>query len=155
MLRDRLDLAIELYRNGVCHKILLTGDHGTKGYDEVNAMRAYMLEKGVDTEHIYLDHAGFSTYDSMYRAKAVFCVEKAIVITQRYHLYRSVYIAKKRGIDVYGINSDPYRYKGQEYRDVREVLARFKDYFAVMFNVKPKYLGEEIDISTAASYETR
>lgn len=154
MLRDRLDLAVELYNNGICDKILLTGDHGSEVYDEVNAMKDYMLSKGVEENVLYLDHAGFSTYDSMYRAKEIFCVDSAVVITQKYHLYRSVYIGNALGIDIYGVNSDPYTYVNQTYRNIREYLARFKDFFAVMFNVKPEHLGEKIDIAVSSSKET-
>ena len=154
MLRDRLDLAINLYEAGICKKLLLTGDHGTNGYDEVNAMKDYVLARGVKKENVYLDHAGFSTYDSMYRAKEVFCVEKAIVVTQKYHLYRAVYIGNGLGIDIYGMNSDPYIYVGQTARNIREYLARVKDVFSVAFKVRPEYLGEKIDINTASSEAT-
>ena len=154
MLRDRLDLAINLYEAGICKKLLLTGDHGTNGYDEVNAMKNYVLSKGVPAEQVFLDHAGFSTYDSMYRAKEVFCVEKAIVVTQKYHLYRAVYIGNGLGIDIYGMNSDPYIYAGQTARNIREYLARVKDVFSVAFKVRPEYLGEKIDINTASSEAT-
>ena len=146
MLRDRLDLAVSLYNKGVCEKILLTGDHGRKEYDEVKAMKDYMLSKGIPEDALYLDHAGFSTYDSMYRAKEIFCVDSAVVITQEYHLHRAVYIGNALGMEIYGVNSDPYTYVNQTHRNVREYLARFKDFFAVMFDVKPKYLGEKIDI---------
>lgn len=154
MLRDRLDLAINLYEAGICKKLLLTGDHGTNGYDEVNAMKDYVLARGVKKENVYLDHAGFSTYESMYRARDVFCVEKAIVVTQKYHLYRAVYIGDRLGMEVYGINSDPYTYVGQTARNIREYLARVKDVFSVAFKVKPEYLGEKIDINTASSEAT-
>ena len=154
MLRDRLDLAINLYEAGICKKLLLTGDHGTNGYDEVNAMKDYVLARGVKKENVYLDHAGFSTYESMYRARDVFCVEKAIVVTQKYHLYRAVYIGDRLGMEVYGINSDPYTYVGQTARNIREYLARVKDVFSVAFKVRPEYLGEKIDINTASSEAT-
>ena len=154
MLRDRLDLAASLYNEGVSKKILLTGDHGSEKYDEVNAMKNYMLSKGIDEDVLYLDHAGFSTYDSMYRAKEVFCVDSAVVITQKYHLYRSVYIGNAVGMNIYGVNSDPYTYVNQTYRNIREYLARFKDFFAVLFDVKPKYLGEKIDISVSSADKT-
>lgn len=154
MLRDRLDLAASLYNEGVSKKILLTGDHGSEKYDEVNAMKDYMLSKGIDEDVLYLDHAGFSTYDSMYRAKEVFCVDSAVVITQKYHLYRSVYIGNAVGINIYGVNSDPYTYVNQTYRNIREYLARFKDFFAVILDITPKYLGEKIDISVSSSDKT-
>ena len=154
MLRDRLDLAIKLHNDGICEKLLLTGDHGSESYDEVNAMKDYVLSKGIDKSAVYLDHAGFSTYDSMYRAKNIFGVDKAVVVTQKYHLYRSLYIGNGLGMEVCGVNSDPYTYIGQTRRNIREFLARFKDFFWVMFDVKPKYLGEEIDITVASSEKT-
>ena len=109
MLGNRLDMGIKLY-NGMNTKLLLSGDHGTKEYDEVNAMRDYVLEQDIDTHNVFLDHAGFSTYDSMYRAKEVFGIKKVIVVTQRYHLYRSLYIANKLGIEAYGVAADDIPY---------------------------------------------
>ena len=154
MLQDRLDVALELYNAGICKKMLLTGDHGTETYDEVNAMKKYVIDNGVDIECVYLDHAGFSTYDSIYRAKNIFGVKKAIVVTQKYHLYRAVYIANKIGINISGMNSDKRSYIGQEAREIRETLARLKDYFSVIFNVKPKYMGEKIDINSSSALTT-
>ena len=95
MLADRLLQGIELYKAGVSDRLLVSGDHGTKEYDEVNAMKNYAIEHGVPSEHIFMDHAGFSTYDSMYRARDVFQVKKVIIVTQEFHLYRSLYIANK------------------------------------------------------------
>lgn len=154
MLRDRLDTAIELYKSGVCSKLLMSGDHGKSHYDEVNTMKEYAVNKGVPPEDIYLDHAGFSTYETAYRAKEIFCVEKCILITQKYHLYRAVYSARALGIEAYGVNSDPYRYYGQLMRDIREVAARCKDFLMCIFKPEPTYLGEQIDIQTSAASET-
>ena len=147
MLQDRLDAAIMLYNEGVASKVLLSGDNGQEEYDEVNAMKAYMLDAGVPLENIFMDHAGFSTYETMYRAKEIFAVESAIVITQEYHQYRALYIAKKKGIEVIGVSSDPRSYYGQLYRELREILARDKDFFKVMFDAQPTYLGDVIPIS--------
>ena len=97
MLADRMDTAITLYKNGTAPKLLLTGDHGGEDYDEVDAMKNYALEKGVPKEDIFLDHAGFSTYDSILRAKEVFGAKNAVVVTQKFHLDRALYIAKKNG----------------------------------------------------------
>jgi len=94
MLRHRLDKGIELYEAGVAPKLLLSGDNGQERYDEVNAMKGYVLAQGVPAEDIFLDHAGFSTYDSIYRAKAVFAVEEAVVVTQNYHLYRALLLPR-------------------------------------------------------------
>ena len=147
MLQDRLDAAIMLYNAGVASKVLLSGDNGQEEYDEVNAMKAYMLDAGIPLENIFMDHAGFSTYETMYRTKEIFAVESAIVITQEYHQYRALYIAKKKGIEVMGVSSDPRSYYGQLYREIREILARDKDFFKVMFDVQPTYLGDVIPIS--------
>lgn len=147
MLRDRLDRGIQLYNAGVAPKLLLSGDNGQENYDEVNAMKQYVLGKGIPAEDIFLDHAGFSTYESLYRAKAIFQVEKVVVITQKYHLYRSLYIAKQLGLEAHGVQADGDNYAGQSSRDVREFLAKNKDFFVVIFKPKPTYLGDQIPIS--------
>ncbi len=147
MLQDRLDTGIALYEEGVAPKILLSGDNGQELYDEVNAMKNYALDKGVPLEDIFMDHAGFSTYDSMYRAYAIFNVKKPIVVTQKYHLYRSLYLAKGLGLSPVGIYSDQKTYTGQKQRDVREYLARNKDFFKLLIKPEPKFLGDVIPIS--------
>lgn len=147
MLRDRLDKGIELYEAGMAPKLLLSGDNGQERYDEVNAMKQYVLERGVPEADIFLDHAGFSTYESVYRAKAVFQVERAIIVTQKYHLYRALFIAKQLGLEITGISADERRYVGQWGRDVREFLARNKDFFQTLFKPEPTFLGQVIPIS--------
>jgi vancomycin permeability regulator SanA len=147
MLEDRLNQAIELYKAGYSDRILMSGDHGRKEYDEVNVMKQYAMDKGVKGEHIFMDHAGFSTYESMYRARDVFQVKSVIIVTQGYHLYRGLYIANELGLDAYGVPSDPRQYVGQTMRDIREAAARVKDFFGVLFRVKPTYLGESIPIT--------
>lgn len=147
MLEDRLNQGIELYNNGVASKIIMSGDHGSKDYDEVNIMKDYAIEKGVPSEDIFMDHAGFSSYDSMYRAKAIFEADNIIVVTQKYHLYRALYIAKQLDIEAYGIASNPRKYSGQSIREIREILARDKDFVKCIFKPKPKYLGEVIPVS--------
>lgn len=147
LLKDRLDKAIELYKNKVAPKIIMSGDHGNKDHDEVNVMKNYAIENGVLSEDIFMDHAGFSTYDTMYRAKEIFGVKKAIIVTQQYHLYRSIYIARCLGIDVYGVAAENIKYGGRYYREIREVLARDKDVIKCLFKPKSKYLGEKIDIT--------
>ena len=146
MLEDRLLEGIKLYKDGIVDKILATGDHGQNGYDEVSVMKKYIMEQGVPSEDIFMDHAGFSTYESMYRAKAVFDVENAIVVTQEYHLYRAIYIANQLGLNVLGAPSDQREYAGQAYRDIREVLARNKDVLQCILKIKPTYLGEVISV---------
>ncbi len=147
MLQDRLDTAIKLYKDGVSNKIIMTGDHGTKEYDEVNIMKDYAIAAGVPSENIFMDHAGFSTYESIYRARDIFKVEKMIIVTQEYHLYRALFIANSLGIKSFGVNSEPRKYAGQLYREAREILARNKDFIYTILKPKPTYLGEEIPVS--------
>lgn len=147
MLRDRLDQGLSLYFAGAAPKLLLSGDNGQEQYDEVNAMKQYVLDAGVPAEDIFLDHAGFSTYESMYRARDIFEVKRVIVVTQEYHQYRAVYAARKLGMEVYGVSAAKIAYAGQDYREFREVLARTKDFLKLMVKPKPTYLGEAIPIS--------
>lgn len=147
MLSDRLRRGIELYRKGSAPKIIMSGDHGTKEYDEVNTMKQVAIDEGVPSSDIFMDHAGFSTYESLYRAKEIFKTDKLIIVTQKYHLYRALYIAKKLGIEAYGVSSDYHTYRGQENREVREILARCKDFVGTIFKPKPTYLGETIPVS--------
>lgn len=147
MLKERLETAEKLYKSGISDKIIVSGDHGTKEYDEVNVMKSYLEEKGVPSRDIFMDHAGFSTYDTMYRAKEVFCAKKCIVVTQKYHLTRALYIANKLGLDASGICCDTTTYKGQTARNLREAAARFKDFFYVKFGHKPTFLGDTIPVS--------
>lgn len=147
MLADRLRRGIELYEEGAAPKVLVSGDHGTTGYDEVNAMKKVTLDSGIPSSDIFMDHAGFSTYESLYRAKEIFGADKIIVVTQRYHLYRSLYIAQMLGIEAYGVDCDYRTYWGQMKREVREILARDKDFVKAIFKPEPTYLGENIPIS--------
>ena len=147
MLQDRLDEAIKLYEEGIAPKLIMSGDNGREGYDEVNVMKDYAINKGIPSEDIFMDHAGFSTYESIYRAKGVFKVEKAIIVTQKYHLYRALHIGNKLGINVTGVGADPRKYSGQIFRELREILARNKDFIQTIFKLKPTYLGESIPVS--------
>lgn len=146
MLQDRLNTAVELYDAGVCNLILMSGDHGTKHYNEVKAMKEYAVGKGVDPSRVFLDHAGFSTYESVYRAKEIFKAEKIIVVTQKYHLYRALYDANRLGIDACGVASEGENYAGQSYRNLREMVARVKDFIITIYKPLPTYLGEDIPL---------
>lgn len=146
MLQDRLDKGIELYNLGASERMLMSGDHGGRYYDEVNVMKNYAMEAGIDDAHIFMDHAGFSTYESMIRAKEVFEVESVIIVTQGYHLPRALYVANELGLDAYGVASDPRQYSRQIYRDIREVAARVKDFGTAFLKPSPTYLGEVIPI---------
>ena len=147
MLEDRLLEGIKLYQNNVSNKIIMSGDHGRKEYNEVKIMKEYAIEKGIPSENIFMDHAGFSTYDSIYRAKDIFQAKKVIIVTQKYHLYRALYIANKLGLEAYGVNADPRQYAGATYREIREILARNKDFIKCVFKPSPTYLGASIPVS--------
>lgn len=146
MLHDRLQRGVELYRLGVAPKLLMSGDHGRTDYDEVDAMKQFAVDNGIPTADIFMDHAGFSTYESMYRAKAIFQTKKIVIVTQSYHLYRAIYAARKLGIEAYGVSADLRGYVGQTARDLREILARTKDFWTCVFKPDPTYLGETIPI---------
>ena len=147
MLEDRLQEGIKLYQNNVSDKIIMSGDHGKKEYDEVNIMKNYVVERGIPSENIFMDHAGFSTYESIYRAKEIFQAKKIVIVTQKYHLYRALYIANRLGIEAYGVGSDPRQYVGATNREIREILARNKDFIKCIFKPKPTYLGDTIPVS--------
>ena len=144
MLEDRLLTGINLYNNKISNKILASGDHMNKNYDEVNVMKDYLISRKIPSSDIFMDHAGISTYDSIYRAKHIFKAKKIIIITQKYPLYRALYIAKTLNIEAYGVASNPRIYANQLPRDIREFLARTKDFIKVHLKLKSKYLGEEI-----------
>ena len=147
MLEDRLLEGIKLYQNSVSDKIIMSGDHGRREYDEVNIMKNYAIEKGIPSENIFMDHAGFSTYESIYRAKDIFEAKKVVIVTQEYHLYRALYIANQLGLESYGVGADPRQYVGATYRELREILARDKDFIKCIFKPEPTYLGDTIPVS--------
>lgn len=146
MLHDRLRRGVELYDLGAAPKLLMSGDHGLVTYDEVAAMKQFAIDAGIESENVFMDHAGFSTYESIYRAKEIFQAKKILIVTQQYHLYRALYIAKRLGIEAYGVSSDYHTYVGQSMRDFREMLARIKDCGTCIFKPKPTYLGEAIPV---------
>jgi len=147
MLADRVATALDLYRAGKAERFLLSGDHGRPQYDEVNAMKDVLLAEGVPAEDIFLDHAGFDTYDSMYRAREIFQVDSALVVTQGFHVSRAVYIARALGIDAAGVEADRQPYLGAFRNGTRETLARTKAVINVLLRAKPRYLGEAIPIT--------
>lgn len=147
VLQDRLETALALYKEGKIKRFLLTGDHGKKNYDEVNTMKDYLVAKGVPESDIFLDHAGFDTYDSMYRAKELFEVSDAIIITQDFHLNRSIFLARNLGLAANGFAADKRLYKGRKYYAFREKITLVKAFFDVVFHSKPKFLGEKIPIT--------
>ena len=146
MLEDRLLEGANLYNKKIAQKIIVSGDHGKKEYNEVKVMKDFLIAKGIPSKDIFMDHAGFSTYDSFYRAKYIFKVKKLVVVTQKYHLYRSLYIAKKLKLEAYGVKADRRRYRKEIYRQLREILARNKEFFKCMLKPKSKVLGKQISI---------
>ncbi len=147
MLADRLDVAIDAYKNGAAPKLLMSGDHGRKEYDEVNVMKDYAINAGVPSEDVFMDHAGFSTYESIYRARDVFLAKRVLIVTQEYHLYRALYVARSLGLEAEGLSADLRTYRGQLRYDLREVLARCKDFAMCILKPLPTYLGEAIPVS--------
>ena len=147
MLEDRLKEGILLYNNEVSDKIIMSGDHGREEYDEVNTMKKYAIENGILSENIFMDHAGFSSYESIYRAKEIFNAKKVVIVTQKYHLYRALYIANQLGLEAYGVGADSRQYVGEIYREAREILARNKDFIKCIFKPEPTYLGDTIPVS--------
>lgn len=152
MLEERLNRGIEVYKTGCADRLLMSGDHGRTEYDEVNVMKDFAVDKGAVAEEVFMDHAGFSTYESMYRAKDVFQVEKVVIVTQKYHLYRAIYNARKLGLDAYGVAADgQYNYSlpVRTFNNARESLARCKDFLWCIFKPEPTYLGDAIPISSS------
>ena len=154
-LKNRLDKALILYNANKVERFLLSGDHGQVSYDEVNTMKQYLLDRGVPLADIFLDHAGFNTYNSIVRAKKVFGVEDAIIVSQDYHLNRALYIANKTGIEAQGFASNSEGLTNITHNKRREILARIKSFGEVLFAVQPKFLGPEIPItgSSFASHD--
>ncbi len=145
-LQDRLDAGLELYQQGKIKRFLLSGDHGRKQYDEVNNMKHYLLERGVDTMDIFLDHAGFDTYNSMVRAKTIFLVDSVIVVTQKFHLSRALYIARAKGLKAFGYPADKRQYRSMKRLKFREFIADIKAWGEVLINRSPHFGGEQIPI---------
>lgn len=148
MLEDRLKVGLELYRAGKAPKLLLSGDHGQVEYDEVGVMRRYLEAEGVPPEDLFLDHAGFDTYDSLYRAQAVFQADSVIVVTQAFHLPRALWLGQSLGLQVQGVEADLRHWPELEsaYR-VREHLARLKAFGEVLVGRAPRFLGPAIPIT--------
>lgn len=147
MLEDRILQGVALYNNGTSSKIIMSGEHRTDEYDEVTVMKDFAIERNVKSEDIFKDHSGFSTYESMYRAKEVFQAKKIVIVSQVYHLNRAIYIAEQLGIEAYGVAANPRKYAGQIFRDIREIAARNKDWFQCIIKAEPEDLGETIPVS--------
>lgn len=136
MLEDRLKTGISLYNKDISNKILITGDHMNDDYDEVTVMKNYLLEHGIPEEDIITDNYGISTYDSIYRVKNVYKFNKVVIVSQRYHLYRALFLSDNLDLESYGVDANLRYYYGQWYREIREILARNKDFIKGI--IKPK-----------------
>ncbi len=144
ILKDRVDTARMIYTAGKANRILITGDNSTDAYNEVIPVREYLLEQGVPAHHIFVDYAGFNTYDSMYRARDVFEVDSAIVVTQAFHMPRALFIANALDITVQGY---PSGIEDVSYTNhIRETLARVKSLAEVLLQRQPRFLGETYPI---------
>lgn len=146
ILADRVEGAIVLYQEGVAPKIIMSGDNGEDSYNECAAMKRYAVERGVPSEDIFCDHAGFSTYDTMYRAKNIFGCQRVVVSTQTYHLYRAIYAGEGLGMTVAGVPTDMREYDNQLYYDIREIAARTKDFFKTLTGAQSTLGGEAISL---------
>lgn len=146
ILQDRLDDGIALYFAGAAPKIIMSGDNGTESYNECWAMKQYAISQGVPSEDVFCDHAGFSTYETMYRARHVFGADRVVIATQTYHLYRAIYDAQGVGMEAIGVPSDYGEYVNQSWYDIREVFARTKDFFQVLFSVPSTFVGDPISL---------
>lgn len=151
-LKDRLDAGIELYELKKIDKILLSGDNGSDEHDELTVMKHYCFEHGVDTTKIFLDYAGFDTYSTMYRAKHIFKIDAAILVSQEYHLNRAIYIGNKLGVNSVGLAADKGVYRNYNYVRFREYFTIVKSVFDVARKRKPHFLGGEIDIDGVSNY---
>ena len=151
ILKDRINAGIALYEAGASDRILMSGDHGQDDYDEVNAMKDYAVEQGVAPNVIFLDHAGFSTYESVYRARDIFQIKTVVIVTQKYHLYRALFVARALGLNAYGVSADRRDYNPYILFSVREIFARCKDFVYSIFQPLPTYLGDVIPITGDAS----
>ena len=145
ILAERADTAIALYRAGKVKKILVTGDNGALTHDEVTPVRKYLLDAGIASQDIFLDHAGFDTYSSMYRARDVFLVHSLTIVTQDFHLPRALWIARHLGLDAYGVVAEGGEHSPYDY--VREIPASIKAFLDVLIDRQPKYLGPTIPLS--------
>jgi SanA protein len=148
---DRLMTAAELYRAGRVRRILVSADHRRTHYDESNAGKNFLLRQGIPARDIFTDHAGFDTYDTMIRAKRVFMVNDAVVATQRYHLYRSVYLGRALGMQVRGVIADRRGYQRMRYYRFRELFANIKAFRDIVLHADPRFYGAPIPITGDSS----
>ncbi|MBN2443296.1 MAG: YdcF family protein [Spirochaetales bacterium] len=147
VLEDRLLVGIELYKLRKVRKFIVSGDHGTSYHDEVNTMKQYLLASGIDEDDIFMDHAGFRTYDSCFRAQAIFGLDECIIVTNEFHLPRALYIACDLGLDAVGVPSDLRPYSTAFKNKFREFFAQYKAFLDIrIVKPQPRFLGPMIDI---------
>lgn len=150
MLADRLARGVALYEAGWADKLLLSGDNRSQDYNELATMNQLTRDQGVPQADIVLDYAGLSTYDSLYRARDIFGVKKLVIVTQEYHLYRALYLAQALGLEAWGVAADGQNYRGQTLRNLREIVARDKDFFWAILQPLPTYLGDPAPLTGSA-----
>ncbi|MFK7779849.1 MAG: ElyC/SanA/YdcF family protein [Candidatus Gracilibacteria bacterium] len=154
ILKDRLKVAFEAYNKHKIAKIIVSGDNSKSSYNEPVAMQKYLLKLGVEIDDIYLDYAGFDTYDSLYRAREIFGAQELVLFTQDFHLKRAMYISSKLGIDSYGVETNLQKYLASDYYNIREIFARLKAFIEVeILKASPRFLGEKIEIITDEKIE--
>ena len=142
----RIDACVELYQSGKVSRVLISGDNGTKEYNEPEDMKNVLISRGIPSEHITLDYAGFDTYDSVLRANKVFGQQTFIVVSQKFHNQRAVYIARRNGIKAFAYNARDVKKMNGLKTKIREFFACMKAYIEVKLNVNPRYLGAKIEI---------
>lgn len=146
VLGDRLRTALALYEQGRVRRIIVSGDHRTPGYDEPNAMRRWLEARGVPPSAIFMDHAGVDTYSSVWRAKHVFGADRIVVVTQRFHLPRALWMARSLGLEAEGAVSDQRTYQRASWYEVREVVSRTKAFVDVQRERRPRHVGPPIPL---------
>jgi SanA protein len=144
-LSQRLNAVLKLYEAKKIKKILLTGDNGAAKHDEISVMNNYLIKHGVPQNIIFADYAGFDTYSSMERADKIFGLKEAIIVSQGYHLPRSIYIAQNKGIDALGFTSQS-SYGKKRYL-MREWAATIKSFFDCIYNRNAKFYGKKVNTS--------
>ena len=146
ILSDRMDTAVQLYQAGTVQKIIVSGDNRFEDYDEPTAMMEYAIEQGVAAEDIQPDFAGRRTYDTCYRAREIFQLESAILVTQQFHLPRALFTCQQLGIEVTGVASDPQLYRDAGWYEARETLATVVALWDVIRQQPAPVLGDPIPI---------
>lgn len=147
ILKERVDAGLMLYREKKVTRFLLSGDNRTPDYDEVSAMRAYLVRRGVPETHIFVDPAGLNTYDSMYRSREIYEVPSAIIVTQQFHLPRALFIATNLGLNYKGYPADSKHYKTDLNLLRREKLANFKAVYELVSRQIPRTMGKKVPVT--------